>query len=122
MDVNHRKPVRKVAAPCRLCGREFFHVGSLGGRRQEFCSGACRQADFRNRKAGAPGYPTSRYETPQNSPTNSIACEAAAIGRGSFLSSRDWPIDLVGGCRRGSGLGRDRWRKIIAIEIGGRRR
>src|SRR5215470_8905459 len=95
MDLNHRKPTRKIACPCRQCGREFFRA-KRNGRRREFCSNACRQAHFRNAEFGR------RYQTPdplrngQNNSTTSTTCKVENRGRGSIFSKSDWPINLLG--------------------------
>jgi hypothetical protein len=78
MHSNHRTRVRKIAAPCRHCGTEFF-AGKRNGRRREFCSNACRQAHFRNAEF------ERRYQRPD-----------------PILSPSDWPIDVLGGSPRGS--------------------
>jgi hypothetical protein len=64
MDLNHQKPARKIAAPCRYCGREFF-AGKRDGRRRQFCSNACRQAQFRNAEFARRYQVPDRYETPK---------------------------------------------------------
>jgi hypothetical protein len=113
MRLNHLKPIRKVAAPCRCCGREFFVVGKRNGRRPEFCSDSCRQAEFRYAR-----YPSSR--TPKNAeniPANSVACRGENRGRA-------FPIDLVGGGFRWPGatvLDPELRRQILDVELGARR-
>jgi endogenous inhibitor of DNA gyrase (YacG/DUF329 family) len=117
MDMHQSKTARKVGAPCPHCGREFW-LGKRSGRRRHFCSNACRQAHFRNAEWDR------RYQVPdplrnaKNNPTTSAVCEGKNRGRGSILSPADWPIDLLGGCRRGSGLDPELARKIIEIECG----
>ena len=114
MDLNHQKPARKVAAPCRYCGREFF-AGKRCGRTRQFCCNACRQAHFRNAKIEA------RYQAPgalrnaENTPTNSVACRGENRGRAS-------PVDLLGHgfCWPGATvLDPELRRNILAVELGG---
>jgi hypothetical protein len=114
MDLNHQKPARKVASPCRYCGREFF-AGKRSGRTRQFCCNACRQAHFRNANFEA------RYQTPgalrnaENNPANSVTCRGENRGRA-------FPIDLVGGGFRWPGatvLDPELRRNIFAAELGG---
>ena len=54
------KPIWKRS--CQQCGTKLKLAPS--GRRRRFCSGACRQATFRNEMTAnkAPGYPSKGYE------------------------------------------------------------
>ena len=54
------KPIWKRS--CQQCGTKLKLAPS--GRRRRFCSGACRQAAFRNETTAnkAPGYPSKGYE------------------------------------------------------------
>jgi hypothetical protein len=113
MDLNHQKPARKIAAPCRYCGREFF-AGKRDGRRRQFCSNACRQAQFRNAEFAR------RYQVPdplrnaENTPTNSMASKGKNRGRA-------FPVDLLGHGYRwpGSEIDSELRRNILAVELGG---
>jgi hypothetical protein len=113
------KPARKVASPCRHCGREFFR-GKRDGRRRLFCSNACRQAEFRNAEFGR------RYQVPdplrnaENNRANSVACKGENQGRGSIISRDGWPTNLLGGSRHGTQgrLDSELRARIIEIEVG----
>jgi hypothetical protein len=83
------------------------------GRRSEFCADSCRQSAFRN----GGYYPSRAPKNAENSPTNSVA-KAATFVRGSILAPSDWPIDLLGGNRRGAGLDSALRRRIVASELG----
>jgi hypothetical protein len=114
MQISSFESSRKVAAPCRNCGREFF-AGKRNGRRREFCSNACRQAGFRNAEFAR------RYQVPdplrnvENTAANAVACEGENRGRG-------FPLDLLGHGFRWPGataIDPELHRNILAVELGG---
>ena len=114
MDYNFRiRRFRRVASPCQVCGRETFR-GKRGGRRREFCSDACKQAQFRNKIASLL-VPYLALRNVENTAAISIA------SKGVFRR-RAWPIWLVGGCGLSAGLSRPidppLRRAIIDLEVG----
>jgi hypothetical protein len=121
MDLNHLKTARKIASPCRHCGREFW-LGKRNGRTRFFCSNACRQAYFRNAKSDRRFQIPDPLRNAENSPAKSIAGRGQNRGRGSILSPTDWPVDVLGGSRHSSRgqLDSELRAKIIKSEIGGR--
>jgi hypothetical protein len=113
MRLDHPKSARKVAAPCRQCGQEFW-FGKRHGRKRLFCSNSCRQAYFRNAKIEARYQTKGALRNAENSPTSSVACKGKNRGRA-------FPIDLVGGGFRWPGaeaLDPELRRRILDVELG----
>jgi hypothetical protein len=107
---------------CAVCGSGLDH--KRVGRIRKFCSDRCRDEARRDRNFvgafGSPAIEVARaHETTKNPADRSAVCGGQKRGRGSILSPTDWPIDLIGGCRRGSELDPELARKIIEIECSG---
>ena len=89
------KPIWKRS--CQQCGANLKLAPS--GRRKRFCSGACRQAAFRNEMTAnkAPSYPTKGY---QNCASELIETQNDFLSRNEELAlSSIFPRSVVFGGR-----------------------
>ena len=85
------------SSSCQQCGANLKLAPS--GRRKRFCSGACRQAAFRNEMTAnkAPSYPTKGY---QNCASELIETQNDFLSRNEELAlPRSFPRSVVFGGR-----------------------